>query len=97
MLLLAKALKERPVKRTMASVCIVWEQSLALEISKIANFMQSLHNSRVQFTQRDLRVWKAFNVGSGKFISRNETVIFPQKKKEMVPANALSLVAMKIK
>ena len=59
------ALKERPVKGTTASVCIVQEQNSTLEINKIANF-SNLHN--FEFTQEGLRVWRAFNVGPGKFI-----------------------------
>ena len=50
---------------TTASVCIVQEQNSTLEINKIANF-NSLHN--FDFTQEGLRVWRAFNVGPGKFI-----------------------------
>ena len=46
------ALKERPVRGTTASVCIVQEQTWPLEIDKIANF-NSLHN--FDFTQEGLR------------------------------------------
>ena len=56
------ALKERPVRGTTASVCIVQEQNSTLEINKIANF-SNLHN--FEFTQEVLRVWRAFNVGPG--------------------------------
>ena len=59
------ALKERPVRGTTASVCIVQEQNSTLEINKIAN-LSNLHN--FEFTQEGLRVWRAFNVGPGKFI-----------------------------
>ena len=50
---------------TKASVCVVQEQNWTLEINKIANF------SNFEFTQEGLRVWKAFNVGPGKFIQWN--------------------------
>ena len=59
------ALKERPVRGTTASVCIVQEQNSTVQINKIANF-SNLNN--FEFTQEGLRVWRAFNVGPGKFI-----------------------------
>jgi len=71
------ALKERPVKGTTATVCAIQEQCATLEISKIPNY-SNLHNFK--FTHEGLRVWKAFNVGPGKFIPWNEIVICPQTK-----------------
>ena len=75
------ALKERQVRGTTASVCIVQEQNSTLEIDKIANF-NSLHH--FEFTQEVLHVWRAFNVGPGKFISWNKIAICPQKKTDLV-------------
>ena len=69
------ALKERPVKGTTATVCAIQEQCATLEISKIPNY-SNLHNFK--FTQEGLRVWKACNVGPGKFIPWNDIVICPQ-------------------
>ncbi len=71
------ALKERPVKGTTAEVCTVQEQYTTLKISQISNY-SNLHN--FEFTQEGLRVWKAFNVGPGKFIPWNDIVSFPQTK-----------------
>ena len=71
------ALKERPVKGTTATVCAIQEQYATLEISKIPNY-SNLHNFK--FTHKSLRVWKAFNVGPGKFIPWNDIVICPQTK-----------------
>ena len=75
------ALKERPVKGTTASVCSVQEQHTTLEIAKIFNF-NSLHN--FQFTEEGLRVWKAYNVGPGKFIPWNDIVNCFQKKTDLL-------------
>ena len=47
------ALKERPVRRTTASVCIVQEQNSTLEINKIANY-SNLRN--FEFIQEGLRL-----------------------------------------
>ena len=62
-------------------MCIVQEQNSTLEINKIANF-SNLHN--FEFTQEGLCVWRAFNVGPGKFIQLIKIAIFPQKKKDLV-------------
>lgn len=53
--------------------------------------MHSLHN--FQFTKRDLHVWKAFHVGSGRFIPRNKIVIIPQRKTELVEEIPFSLTS----
>ena len=75
------ALKERPVKGTTATVCIIKEQHITLEINRIPNF-SNLHN--FEFTQEGLRIWKAFNVGPGKFIPWSDTVICPQSKTGLI-------------
>ena len=75
------ALKERPVKGTTATVCAIQEQCATLEISKIPNY-SNLHNFK--FTHEGLRVWKTFNVGPGKFIPRNDIVICPQTKTNLL-------------
>ena len=71
------ALKERPVRGVTASVCIVQEQNSPLEINKIAN-INSLH--KFEFTQEGLRVWRVYNIGTGK----NKIVICPQKNTDLV-------------
>ena len=75
------ALKERPVKGTTATVCIIKEQHITLEINRIPNF-SNLHN--FEFSQEGLRIWKAFNVGPGKFIPWSDTVICPQSKTGLI-------------
>ena len=60
------AFKERPVKGTTAMVCSVQERLTALEKSKIPNY-NKLHN--FDFSQDGLKVWKAFNIGPGRYIS----------------------------
>ena len=75
------ALKERPVKGTTATVCAVQEQYTTLEIRKIPNY-SNLHN--FEFTKEGLRVWRAFNVGPGKFIPWNDIVICPQRKSDLM-------------
>ena len=71
------ALKERPVKGATATVCTVQEQYTTLEIRKIPNY-SNLHN--FEFTKEGLRVWRAFNVGPGKFIPWN----CPQRKSDLM-------------
>ena len=75
------ALKERPVNGTTATVCAIQEQCATLEISKIPNY-SNLHNFK--FTHKGLRVWRAFNVGPGKFIPWNDIVICPQTKTNLL-------------
>lgn len=75
------ALKERPVKSTTATVCAIQEQYATLEMSKIPNY-SSLHNFK--FMREGLHVWKAFNVGHGKFIPWNDIIIYPQTKTNLL-------------
>ena len=67
------ALKERLVRRTTASVCIVQEQNSTLEINKIANF-SNLHN--FEFTQGGLHLEGLYN--------GIKIAICPQKKTDLV-------------
>ena len=69
------ALKERPVEGTTASVCVIQEQNLSLQIKKIAGY-SSFHS--FEFTPAGLRVWKAYNVGPGKLMPWNTIVRDPQ-------------------
>ena len=57
------------------------EQYSTLEICKIS-YYSNLHNFK--FTHEGLRVWKAFNVGSGKLIPWNDIVICPQTKTNLL-------------
>lgn len=75
------ALKERPVKGTTAAVCVVQEKNTTLEASKVPHY-SNLHN--FEFTQEGLRVWKAFNIGPGKFILWNDFVTCPQTKTDLL-------------
>ena len=105
------ALKERLVRRTTASVCIVQEQNSTLEINKIANF-SNLHN--FEFTQGGC-TWKVYTMELKLlFVHRKRRIswrrfhsspllldeLHQQEKAMMattvVPINALNLVAMKI-
>ena len=60
-----KALMERPVCRTTAPVCMLNTSNCTLEVNKILNF-STYHN--FSYEQAGLRVWKAYNIGMGKFI-----------------------------
>ena len=60
-----KALMERPVRGTTAAVCTLNTSNCTLEVNKILNF-STYHN--FSYEQAGLRVWKAYNIGTGKFI-----------------------------
>ena len=70
------ALKERPVRGTTVAVFSVTEESRTLKIKKISNY-SSLHN--FEFTPDGLRMWKAYNIGIGKLISRGTIVLCSQQ------------------
>lgn len=55
-----RALSERPVKGTSASVCVVDETKKTLEVNKIEGFSK-LHN--IQFEEKGIRVWRSYGVG----------------------------------
>ena len=69
------ALDKRPVQGTTAAVFCVSEEKETLKMKKIANY-SSLHN--FEFTPDGLRVWKAYNIGTGKLISWGSIILYPQ-------------------
>ena len=50
-------------------------------MKKIANY-SSLHN--FEFTPDGLRVWKAYNIGTGKLISWESVILYPQEATGLV-------------
>ena len=54
-----RALSERPVKGTSASVCVADETKKTLEVNKIEGF-RKLHN--IQFEEKGIRVWRSYAV-----------------------------------
>lgn len=75
------ALKERPVQGCIEAVCRVNETKKGLDIKKLQHF-----SAQHDFSyQRDgLRVWKAFQVGPGKFISWDEIYIKQQSATDLI-------------
>ena len=75
------ALDKRPVQGTTAAVFCVSEEKETLKMKKIANY-SSLHN--FEFTPDGLRVWKAYNIGTGKLISWESIILYPQEATGLV-------------
>ena len=75
------ALDKRPVQGTTAAVFCVSEEKETLKMKKIANY-SSLHN--FEFTPDGLRVWKAYNIGTGKLISWGSIILYPQEATGLV-------------
>ena len=76
-----RALSERPVKGTSASVCVVDETKKTLEVNKIEGFSK-LHN--IQFEEKGIRVWRSYGVGRGKEIPFEELVLLSQENTGLV-------------
>ena len=76
-----RALSERPVKGTSASVCVVDETKKTLEVNKIKGFSK-LHN--IQFEEKGIRVWRSYGVGRGKEIPFEELVLLSQENTGLV-------------
>ena len=76
-----RALSERPVKGTSASVCVVDETKKTLEVKKIEGFSK-LHN--IQFEEKGIRVWRSYRVGCGKEIPFEELVLLSQENTGLV-------------
>ena len=76
-----RALSERPVKGTSASVCVVDETKKTLEVNKIERFSK-LHN--IQFEEKGIRVWRSYGVGRGKEIPFEELVLLSQENTGLV-------------
>ena len=75
------ALDKRPVQGTTAAVFCISEEKETLKMKKIANY-SSLHN--FEFTPDGLRVWKAYNIGTGKLISWGSIILHPQEATGLV-------------
>jgi hypothetical protein len=60
-----EALQQRPVKGTTSSVNSVSTENKTLKMTKLKGF-SSFHN--FQHEDKGIRIWKAFSVGSGRFI-----------------------------
>ena len=75
------ALDKRPVQGTTAAVFSVSEEKKTLKMKKIANY-SSLHN--FEFTPDGLRVWKAYNIGTGKLIPWESILLYPQEATGLV-------------
>jgi hypothetical protein len=61
----AWTLQQRPVKGTTSSVNSVSTENKTLKMTKLEGF-SSFHN--FQHEDKGIRIWKAFSVGSGRFI-----------------------------
>lgn len=59
------ALRVRPVRGTTASVCCTVEKNRSVDVKAITNFSK-YHNFR--FQRDGVSVWKAYDIGQGKFI-----------------------------
>ena len=70
-----KALKERPVKGTTASVNIVNVATKESELKKLGGF-SSFHS--FSFEDNGLRVWKGYGIGTGRLIPYGEWQTRPQ-------------------
>ncbi|CAH3166930.1 unnamed protein product [Porites lobata] len=75
------ALDKRPVQGKTAAVFCVSEEKETLKMKKIANY-SSLHN--FEFTLDGLRVWKAYNIGTGKLISWESIILYLQEATGLV-------------
>ena len=75
------ALSERPVRGTIACVCLVNETQKALEVNKMAGFSK-YHN--FIFELNGIRVWRADGVGKGIVIPYQDTIVKPQGPTDLV-------------
>ena len=63
------ALKARPVKGCTAAVCEVDRSDQEIKVNRISNF-STFHN--FSYEETGLRMWKAFNIGTGKLVLWSE-------------------------
>ena len=75
------ALSERPVRGTIASVCLVNEIQKTLEVNKMDGFSK-YHN--FIFELNGIRVWRADGVGKGIVIPYQDTIVKPQGPPDLV-------------
>ena len=74
------ALSERPVRGTIACVCLVNETQKTLEVNKMDGF--SKYN--FIFELNGIRVWRADGVGKGIVIPYQDTIVKPQGPTDLV-------------
>ena len=63
------ALKARPVKGCTAAVCEVDRSDQEIKVNRISNF-STFHN--FSYEETGLRMWKTFNIGTGKLVLWSE-------------------------
>ena len=61
-----RALKAQPVKACTAAVCKLDRTRLEIKVNRIPNF-SAFHN--FSYEEDGLRMWKAYDIGQGKFVS----------------------------
>ena len=86
------ALLERPVRGVTASVCVIDEKKKNLKINKIDGF-RKLHN--FTYEEKGLRVWKAYDIGSGKLISLDDIVVNKQEATGLIVQENRDFFSMK--
>ena len=75
------ALSERPVRGTIACVCLVNETQKTLQVNKMDAFSK-YHN--FIFELNGIRVWRADGVGKGIVIPYQDTIVRPQGPTDLV-------------
>ena len=75
------ALSERPVRGTIACVCLVNETQKTLKVNKMDGFSK-YHN--FIFELNGIRVWRADGVGKGIVIPYQDTIVRPQGPTDLV-------------
>ena len=75
------ALSERPVRGTIACVCLVNETQKTLQVNKMDGFSK-YHN--FIFELNGIRVWRADGVGKGIVIPYQDTIVRPQGPTDLV-------------
>ena len=63
------ALKARPVKGCTAAICEVDRSDQEIKVNRISNF-STFHT--FSYDETGQRMWKAFNIGTGKLMLRSE-------------------------
>ena len=66
-----RALKARPVKGCTAAVCEVDRSDQEIKVNRISNF-STFHFHNFSYEESGLRMWKAFNIGTGKLVLWSE-------------------------
>ena len=74
-------LSERPVRGTIACVCLVNETQKTLKVNKMDSF--SKHHNFI-FELNVIRVWRADGVGKGIVIPYQDTIVRPQGPTDLV-------------